>query len=173
MSKSSRSSGSSVPPALMRAGCISAPLIMIVGGALTFHWLVIGPATRSFKARNWPAVECRILESKVVRFDAPNTIEDGVTWFIDIDYSYTFEGKQFRSKRVDFLNDTSSGGRGSKDEFVARHPAGSTRICYVNPEDPRQAVINRGLPGRMWWGLLPLACLLAGLVALPLSFFSA
>jgi hypothetical protein len=45
---------------------------------------------------------------------------------------------------------------------VARHPAGSKTVCYVNPDEPTEAVLERGFTPDMWFGLIPLLFVLVG-----------
>lgn len=47
--------------------------------------------------------------------------------------------------------------------MVAELPPGTQTICFVNPNDPSEAVIQRGWVPEMWWGLLPIPFLLFGI----------
>jgi hypothetical protein len=56
----------------------------------------------------------------------------------------------------------SSSGYGPKAEIVAAHPPGARVLCYVNPADPTDAVLQRGWTGAMWFGLIPIVFALVG-----------
>lgn len=59
-------------------------------------------------------------------------------------YQYDFAGRCYSSSRYSFSIAATSGYRGKK-RVVARLAPGATTICYVNPDNPRDAVIERGL----------------------------
>jgi hypothetical protein len=59
------------------------------------------------------------------------------------------------------MGGSSSGYRG-KAEIVNRHPPGTRAVCYVNPKDPTEAVLERGFTNALWFGLIPLVFVLVG-----------
>jgi hypothetical protein len=80
---------------------------------------------------------------------------DGGTYSVNIFYTYEINGRVFKSNTYDFAGGSSSGYEG-KQAVVARHPRGTRTVCYVNPEDPTDAALERGFVPLMWFGLLPL-----------------
>ena len=122
-----------------------------------FVFLVVRPALLMLQARNWPAVPCTIISSEV-RTSRGNK---GSTYSVNILYSYSFKGREYKSNDYAFIG-ASSSGYDSKAAIVARFPPGSTTVCYINPSDPIQAVLVRGFTPIMWIGLLPLVFLLIG-----------
>lgn len=89
---------------------------------------------------NWQAVECDILSSDI----KTNSSSDGTTYAIDILYSYVFNGQEYVSNKYDFMGGSSSG-YSSKRKVIEQYPQNSKRICFVNPRNPRIAVLNRGI----------------------------
>ena len=75
------------------------------------------------------------------------------TYRIDISYKYEVDGREFQSYRYSFWAGSSSG-RKDKQAVVDRFPPGTRAFCYVNPDDPTQAVIDRGLSIEVWMCLL-------------------
>ena len=51
----------------------------------------------------------------------------------------------------------SSGGRSGKADIVAAHPRGARVRCWVDPDDPTEAVLERGLTTQAFVGLVPAA----------------
>ena len=50
--------------------------------------------------------------------------------------------------------------------IVKAHPAGKQTVCFVNPANPAEAVLNRGASSEMWWGLFPIPFVLIGVFGL-------
>jgi len=129
----------------------------LVGGGL-FIALGVLPALRLADARGWQATPCTIVSSSV----RSHASDDGTTYSIDIMYEYETGGRTWRSNRYDFVGGSSSGYDG-KQAVVDRYPAGSTSTCWVDPDDPSQAVLDRDPSVRYLVGLVPLIFLIPGL----------
>jgi hypothetical protein len=122
------------------AGCLIPLLaIFLVAGAAVVYVLCVRPILKTVAARRWPEVPCVILSSEVGRHSGS---KGGTTYSIDIRYRYEREGSPFEGKDYDFLGGSSSGYDGKAD-VVAKYPPGSTRVCYVNPRDASEAVLDR------------------------------
>jgi Protein of unknown function (DUF3592) len=130
-------------------------LFLLMGGAISYLFFV-RPVLNVEQARNWPAVACRIISSRVQSHSGKST-----TYSIDILYAYNVDGREYRSNRYDFMGG-SSGGYGGKAEIVSHYPPGATGPCYVNPHDPTEAVLERSLRPTMLVGLFPLVFLFLG-----------
>lgn len=126
-------------------------------GAVTFFIFFVRPVWKIFDARDWVATPCTILSSNV----RSHSSDDGITYSIDILYSYRIDGEEFRSNRYHFMGGSSSGYSG-KAAIVQRYPPGREVTCYVNPNDPTDAVIERGWTNDLWFGLIPLLFFGAG-----------
>ncbi len=115
------------------------------------------PVIRIIGAQDWPAVPCTILHGKV----RSHSDSDGTTYSIDILYEYEMDGRTYKSDRYNFMTGSSSGRRGKQD-IVDIYLRAENPVCYVNPEDPSQAVLNRGPSLTMLFGLIPLVFVLVG-----------
>jgi len=80
---------------------------------------------------------------------------------VNVFYRYTFNGREFKANRYNFMGGSSSG-YDSKRAIVNRLPPGTETVCYVNPAEPTQAVLERGFTAEMWFGLIPLVFVLIG-----------
>jgi hypothetical protein len=56
----------------------------------------------------------------------------------------------------------SSSGHSGKANIVRQHPPGQKTVCYMNPTDASEAVLERGFTRDMWWGAVPLLFVLIG-----------
>ena len=108
------------------------PLLM-----LYFFFLI--PLRRVRSARSWRRTPCLIVSSSV----SEDATDSGL-YRIVVTYQYAFAGRYHSSSRYSFSAAATAGYRGKKR--VAAHLApGTAAICYVNPDNPRDAVIERGL----------------------------
>ncbi|HEY5792770.1 MAG TPA: DUF3592 domain-containing protein [Chthoniobacterales bacterium] len=138
-------------------GRVTGAALALAGAGLLAAWAV--PMwLKAADSTRWPETPCVILSSCV----KSHSDSDGTTYSVAIAYRYTFEGREYRSDRFDLMN-ASSSGRAGKEALVARYPAGSTRVCYVDPDRPSQALLRRGFTWSLLLGLIPLALLLFGL----------
>ena len=156
MSRSTSSSSSSKEaPAWVLALFVG---LCLVFGALGTWFLLVRPLSLLWEARGWEARDCEVLSSHVRRHDS----DDGEdTYSIDIEYRYEVDGRVHTSDRYDFMGGSSSGYAG-KAAVVERHPPGATVTCWVDPEDPSQAVLDRSFRAVYLIGLFPLVFLAIG-----------
>lgn len=135
-------------------------IFLLIGG-FALYFILIRPALGIAAARQWVETPCRIDSSKVGVHDS----DDGHTYSVDIEYSYTFDRQTYQSKRYDFFGGSSSGRR-AKEVIVGRYPIGSEAICYVDPRNPREAVLERRWTAQAWWAFIPLVFVLVGAAGL-------
>ncbi len=127
-------------------------------GAGMLYPLGIRPIARTIDAKSWITTPCRVLRAEVRSHDS----DDGTTYSIYILYQYRFNGQTYKSDRYDFIGGSSSGYQG-KARLVAAYQADRNPVCYVNPDDPSEAVLKRGFHAKLLLALLPLPFLLIGI----------
>lgn len=124
--------------------------VFLLAGLVFFGVLFVRPVLKIMQAKNWLEVPCTILSSEVRSYRD----SDGNTQHrADIFYRYTFEGEEFRSNQHQFL---AMSGDESSRSATQRYPAGSEAVCYVNPNDPSEAVLEREFTTGLLLGLFPL-----------------
>lgn len=124
-------------------------IVIAMAGLATAWFMMVKPIARYVDARGWADLPC-VIESSKVR---SHSDDDGTTYSIDILYRYEINGRAYRSNRYNFFTYGSSSGRSGKSDPVRKFPRGAERRCFVNPDDPYSAVLDRGLS---WWVLLML-----------------
>ncbi len=132
-------------------------LLFLLVGSLLFYGFCLRPVIKILGARNWPAVACLVLSSEL----KTHVDSDGDTYSVNILYSYEYNGREFKSNRYHFMGGSSSG-HGGKQAIVNRYPRGTKTICYVNPNEPTEAVLERGFTPDLWFGLIPLVFVAVG-----------
>lgn len=131
-------------------------LFLAVGCAASY-FMLLRPALGLLAARSWVEAQCLVQASRVEE----SSDSDGSTYKPVIEYTYTFGGDEYRSSRYQFLEVSSSGYEG-KAEIVARYQPGTRVVCYVNPDNPAEAVLVRDLSWVYLLGLLPLIFVAVG-----------
>ena len=127
-----------------------------VGGGLLYP-LGIKPITRTIDARSWVETPCRVLQAEVRSHDS----DDGTTYSVHILYQYECNGRTYKCDRYDFIGGSSSGYKG-KARVVEQYRTAADPVCYVNPKNPSQAVLQRGFHAKLLLALFPLPFLLIG-----------
>lgn len=138
-------------------------VFFLFGFGLFIPFFVL-PALKVAEARAWTPVECEIVSSGV----RTQSGDDGDTYSVEALYRYRVDGREYVSNRYQFMGGSSSG-YDRKAKAVERIPAGSVTSCYVDPEDPYEAVIDRGFGLDFLFGLIPL---LFGLIGAGGLFFA-
>jgi hypothetical protein len=140
-------------------GCfVLLPLVFVAFGLVFLVPFFLAPASRSLAARSWESVGCEILASDVQE----HSDSDGSTYSIEVRYRYRFRGQEYEGNRYNFFSGSSSGFQ-AKREVVDGLPVGSTARCWVDPDDPYDSVLDRGLSGELAFGLIPLLFIAVGL----------
>jgi hypothetical protein len=130
------SSPASVRPASWRSAAWKEFGFAVVLAAIimpTFLGLSLAPVWQSVQARQWTATPCEIVSSRVVY--------RGHDYEPEIIFTWKHEGEVFRSGQARFT--IFSGGLPTMEALVAHYPAGTQRTCFVNPQNPAEAVLDR------------------------------
>lgn len=126
-------------------------------GCGAFYAVGIRPALQVFSARSWRETPCTVISSRVQSHRG----DDSTTYSVDILYAYECNGESLKSSRYNFMGGSSSGYDG-KATIVNRYPPGRKTVCYVDPNDPNEAVLVRDFTPSMLLGLLPLIFVAVG-----------
>ncbi len=134
----------------------------IFGAVLLFLFGISAIFLKSFwmvyKAQDWVPVTCVIQSAEVERVEASDS-DSSDTFKIKVSYAYHYNGNDYQSTRYGFLGGSSSGSSG-KQETVDKLNQAGTVICFVNPDDPSEAVIERGLTWEFAFVLIPFVFIL-------------
>ena len=136
-------------------------LIFLAFGCGFLYLVLLRPLGQIIAARHWVATPAQVVSSAVQ--------SKGSTHRVAIRYTYTVNNQRYESSRYDFVGGSSSG-RAGKTAIVRQYPLGSKLTCFVNPDDPAMAVIDRGLQPMMWLALLPSLFVAIGIIFLATAF---
>tara|TARA_Y100001934_G_C12357501_1_gene778886 strand:- start:413 stop:2110 length:1698 start_codon:yes stop_codon:yes gene_type:complete len=124
---------------------------------LGFLFFFVKPVIQAVTSSDWKETPCVIQMSEV----RSQRGSDSTTYSVAVEYSYTVKGKEYRSSRYRFMK-ISSSGRSGKREIVKGLPAGKETVCYVDPDDPTEAVLNRKLGWDTLFAGIPLIFVVIG-----------
>lgn len=134
-------------------------LCLLLGLPLTFVFLFYAPY-RWVQARNWTETSCVILVSTY-----RPTADNKQRYAPHVEYEYEFAAETHRSQGLNllpFFQVRGSRREAAEDELQARYPPGERAVCYVNPLNPRESLLDRDLrPGEFFY--LPFGLLLVGI----------
>ena len=139
-------------------GCLIGFFAIFLLAGAGFSLFFVRPALKVLAAKSWQPTPCTIVSSQV----RSHAGEDGATYSVDVLYTYAYGGSEYKSNRYHFLG-LSSGDYGTHERIVRRLPPLTRTTCYVNPEQPSEAVLNRDFSGEYALGLLPLVFVAVGL----------
>lgn len=133
-------------------------IFAVAGLGVTFG-VVIPGAMRYFAAQSWVETPATVIWSRVKSHSGS---KGGTTYSVDVFYRYQFQGRDYRSNNYGVMSGSSSG-RDAKQEIANSLPPGSTLTCYVNPQKPWQAIVNRNPGASALFVLFPLPFLGIGI----------
>lgn len=147
-------------PARRQGGCFT-PLIFLllfVAGSLILYAIFLPSLSKLVESLRWVKTPCTIVSSKV-----ESSEETGVRFYRpDVRYLYYFNRARYRASTIWFIkHDTET--LAEATSVVQRYPQGLETHCYVNPNDPKSAVLQRGFKPELLIAIVPLALMVIGL----------
>lgn len=118
-------------------------------GLATLAWHRVAVA-RARASAAWLPVQARILSSRVRKeTTSPSDPDDIVRityYYPEVTYEYDVAGVTYTSNKILFLRVNYS--RADAEATAARYPAGGQATAWVDPRNPRRAVLEPGLAGK-------------------------
>ncbi len=142
---------------LAKGGLVLFFSVFFFAGLGVGYFLIFPMLYKAYNSDAWIQLPCRVESSRV----QSHSDSDGTTYSVDICYTYTYKGITYRSDKYNFIGGSSSGYR-SKAAIVRQYPAGKQTVCFVNPEDPSDAVLNTKLGFGAFLVLFPLIFMAVG-----------
>lgn len=143
-----------------KAGVLFCGIFAIVG-TIMFYFFTFQPLYGFYSAKGWVETPCKIISAQVGSHSGRSSRHRGTTYSVDIRYKYSFEGREYQSSDYNFFNIASSGSAG-KHAIVNQYKNMSDPACYVNPDKPQVAVLDRELSADYWLALIPLPFMFFG-----------
>lgn len=152
-----------------RAGCFLFCGIFLCGGALCLYQMTIRPAAAWWRASKWERARATIESSELLSAAGS---EGGTVYSIGVHYFWNHAGRTFRGSQYGFGEGKTNIAVERMREEVNRLVPGTTVDCWVNPENPREAVLVRSLPSSAIIGVFfSLPFLTVGILGISWSLF--
>jgi len=130
---------------IVRFGLRLFSLILIFGGAVG----IVATIEKFQNARasaTWPTTNGTVRESAI---ETRTEVNGKRTFTASVRYDYQVNGRFYDSRQISFA-DAGSSTRSSVDAIVARYPINAAVTVHDNPEDIQTAVLEPGVPPRMY-----------------------
>ncbi len=139
-------------------GCLILFALPFAGGGLFVAFLAARSLTGWVEARDWVETPARITHAGLEVHHG----DDSTTYEVVARYEYEWNGVRYAGDRVGHYSGADNVGSFHQDAHLelARHlGSGEPFICFVNPDDPSDAILYR----KMRWGLFAFMTLFATL----------
>ena len=126
-------------------------LPFMVIGAGVFGFLGVRPLWQSLASQRWLEVPCTIDQAEV---QSSRDSDGDQTFRIIVSYTYRVDGREYHSDRHGFETGGSNIAVEAKRARVQEFTSRPQQRCWVDPRDATSAVLDRGVPGVVWIGLI-------------------
>jgi hypothetical protein len=131
-------------------GCaILFTLPFFLAGLFCLWSMCLTPAWNWLNAQGWEKSEAVIEKASL----ETNEDGDGDTYKVAVKYSYDYRGTPYPGTRYSFTSGATNVGVAGMRATVRSLSANKKVTCWVNPNKPSEAVIDRSLPGQAIIGL--------------------
>lgn len=121
--------------------------VAMFGSVFTLAGLVIvatagvWPLVLWYQSLQWVEAPCTIEAASI----ETHHDSDGNTYYPEIRYTYQWKGDFYPGTRFAW-DSTSYGSRASIEKWMEPYPVGKQTVCYVDPRNPKDAVLTRAFP---------------------------
>ena len=125
------------------SGCVIVTGVALIAIGV---WILLSNArSASFadEAKSWTKTPCRIVAAELVSQAGSNSYKNQPIYRTDFTYAYQVDGKNYVGKR-DAVLETYSRKKDAENRLRAL-PVGTNTICYVNPSDPSDVILDRSV----------------------------
>ncbi len=123
-------------------------VLSICGSLFIFDAIFLGmilvTRRKVAQASTWPSTLGTVTLSMIQMRHS----NDGSTPYPVVQYSYQVTGQPYQGSKV--MPGPEVGGTGAR-KVVERYPAGAQVMVYYNPQNPSEALLERGTPGFIKW----------------------
>ncbi|MDR3229398.1 MAG: DUF3592 domain-containing protein [Puniceicoccales bacterium] len=121
-------------------------VFFFAGSAIVVFFYII-PLRQQQQSMSWVETPCHVLKSEVKTHSGE---KGSVTYSVYICYEYKWEEKKYIGEKYDFSIGSDNIAMGAKHEVVRQHPPGLKTVCFVNPDNPHEAVLARTMGDAVW-----------------------
>ncbi len=135
-------------------------LILAAAGAF-FTYELWQAYQRAAVTYTWPETPCIITSSEVL--EDRLSLSSPVAYLPVIHYSYIVDDASLVGEKIKRVPGQKFKEKAEAEELVKLYPAGQGAKCYVNPEDPHEAILKRDSKAALYAIWFPLLFVIGGL----------
>lgn len=135
---------------------------LFVGLMLFSYW-------KSGLTRHWQETQAVVIISKIAEENSARTV--GLKYCWQVEYVYEFDGQSYSSRRYKQRTGKWTEDRKQAEAARAKYPRDAKVLCYVNPENPKQAVLEHETQAAGYTIWFPGLFLIGGLVIMWRAIF--
>jgi hypothetical protein len=115
-------------------------LIIFILASLLEYIFFISPLIKCIRARSWEATPCTINSGRLIT----KSTKGRTLYGLDLSFSYEFNKFKYSSNTYS-ISENYSDDYGAVKGMLGKYSPGTKALCYVNPSQPFEAVINRDI----------------------------
>ncbi|MBM4077601.1 MAG: DUF3592 domain-containing protein [Planctomycetes bacterium] len=128
--------------------------VMFLLGSAVLNWVAIQPTLNARKAKSWVQTPCKILEMKYESHSGSSSrsSKGSAGYKPVVRFEYTYQGNNYESGQF-WLDQALVNTYKEIRTLISAYEVGKEYSCYVDPNEPSQAVLKRGLyhsPIKIW-----------------------
>ncbi|MBS0286958.1 MAG: DUF3592 domain-containing protein [Proteobacteria bacterium] len=143
-------------------------LILSLVGLFSAYHLTYLTLAKMSDAKKWAQVTCEVISSQVLTSTSHGS-HSSTTYKAQINYRYEYEGKSYTNNTYHFQEYYTSA-YNHEYQLTREYPPGRKFSCFVNPQNPREAVIDPKPGFYLIICLFPLIFFFVGIVGLYATF---
>jgi hypothetical protein len=109
----------------------------------------------------WIEIPCEIVVSAID--DSGRTQHDGVKYQLEIRYRYRFGETDYLGEKMNRYRPVASGDPDKTGSVQRSYPVGSKTVCFVNPDDPADAILKRDSKAALYSIWFPMLFVVGGI----------
>ena len=133
--------------------------VFLIAGSIFLYILGVRPLWGMVQASGWVETPCTVIASELKEHPPVPAPEPGAlpgpTYRTHILYRYEFRGGTYQSDRYDFVTMSSNTNVAKRRGIVKNYAPGKPSICFVNPANPAEAVLEPRMDLRDVVGVVP------------------
>lgn len=155
-----------VSPRAPRASVGARILLTIIGltlaaAGIAFTWFLWHAYQRALETDGWTATPCVIRNAHVE--ETRENLSSPIQYAPSVLYNYTVESENRESSRIRRVPGQTFKERAEADAIIAKYPANQGAICYVNPDNPNEAILQRETHASVYSIWFPLLFFVGGM----------
>lgn len=135
--------------------------LALAAAGVLFTWALWRAYERASETHRWTETPCFVIRSVVE--EHREILNEPVRYVPAITYTYLVDTNSYESSSVRRVAGQTFKERAGAQEIVTKYPQSQGAICYVNPDDPKSAILVRETRAPLYSIWFPLLFVVGGL----------